>query len=312
MSNNFWSRATLYKIPAHWWIPVCTQSQWSSQFCPKKKKRENTEHIVIFQCWFVSHAGKTPKIDLNLVSLYVEMKDFLRVGICTFPVCSVRRLVYLVLWFCLSCLCRCWYHVLAPCEASTLSLVLWAGAGAGGWMKFLLHRDGHFDFFDLWCYVQDEGHFGWNVHTETVYVWIYSTDIICWNRGREESGGFLGVRLECTQTYQSPLLSPGCLVSSWSFCFYFPKLCSSRMGSHALCCFLTDVNGTLFSWVNLINVSLFRGVFLRRNNTALLFISTTAADLASFQQPTFDSHSHVRRKKRNIAEMCICLHCRSY
>lgn len=64
--NTFWSRATLYKIPAHWWIPVCTQSQWSSQVCPKKtnkkKKIQNTENIVIFQCWFVSHAGKTPKI----------------------------------------------------------------------------------------------------------------------------------------------------------------------------------------------------------------------------------------------------------
>lgn len=50
---------------------------------------------------------------INLVSMYIEMKDFLRVGICTFTVQSVRRLFYLVLWFCLSSLCRCWYRVRA-------------------------------------------------------------------------------------------------------------------------------------------------------------------------------------------------------
>lgn len=38
---------------------------------------------------------------INLVSLYVEMKDFLRVGVCTFTVESVRRpFLPFVLWFC--------------------------------------------------------------------------------------------------------------------------------------------------------------------------------------------------------------------
>lgn len=49
----------------------------------------------------------------SLVSLCVEMKDFLRVDVCTFTVQSVRRLFYLVLWFCLPRLCRCWYRVRA-------------------------------------------------------------------------------------------------------------------------------------------------------------------------------------------------------
>lgn len=40
--------------------------------------------------------------------------------------------------------------------------------------------------------------------------------------------------------------------------FYFDQLCSSGMGSNAVCCFLKDVNGTLF---NLTNISLFCGGF---------------------------------------------------
>lgn len=47
-------------------------------------------------------------------------------------------------------------------------------------------------WFYLRCYVQAEGHFGWNVDTLTVSIWIYSTDIICLNRSREESGGLGG------------------------------------------------------------------------------------------------------------------------
>lgn len=265
--------------------------------------------------------AKTPKIyKFGAFVRWHEGFFFSVVGICTFTVQSVRRLFYLVLWFLSFAF---FVSVLVPrarrrpVKPALTPLVLWAGAGAGRRMTFLLHGGRHFDFVCGACVQRTKG--TWD--GMFILLTVYFLNLIALTSSvrtevEKESGGVGGVRLECNPDHtKAPLLSPGCLVSSWWFFLFFcsPKLCSSRMGSDAVCLF------SLKMWT----VHLFSGLI------SLTFLSPAVCFEAKwhrsafsyrqqspiwhlFPQPTFDSHSHVGRRKRNIAEMRICLHCQSY
>lgn len=121
------SRTTLYRTSAHCWIPLCIQSQWSSQVCQKiKKKRKSaipTKALSFFSGGVVSRPfvfytlTKHLKILIHLVCA-LKWRIFVILLFVLFTVQSVTWDCFTLccvkyLSFCLSVgtMCR-----LAPCE----------------------------------------------------------------------------------------------------------------------------------------------------------------------------------------------------
>ncbi len=175
-------------MSAHCWIPLYIQSQWSSQVCQKKKKKNKKQPFPQKHCHFsvlewlaglcVLHTDKTPKILIHFV-FTLKWRIFIVLLFVLFTVQSVTWDCFTLccveyLSFCLSVgtMCR-----LVPCEVGIQrpSLVLWTGAH---WlMKSLLHRGRHYDSVYGAMYRSD-GHFWWDVSTLTVYIYINSADIV--------------------------------------------------------------------------------------------------------------------------------------
>lgn len=119
-------------------VNSCLYSVSVVQSSLSKKREKNRKHcnISVLLCF---HMLAEHLKDPDWVRECIEMKALLRVDLWTFAVRSVLRLFYFVLCLCLTFLCRCWQRL----WSQHASLGLWAGAGAGRWMTFLLHRDRH-------------------------------------------------------------------------------------------------------------------------------------------------------------------------
>lgn len=172
------------------------------------------------------------------------------------PVGSVRRLLYLVLWLCWSCLCQCWYHVHAGTLWSQhLSLELWAGAAAGPWMKFLLRRDRHFDFIcGAMCRTKGTWE-GMLIPWRFVFESIALTHWVRWFWGSDWRPVPRHTKAPCCNLVVSSHSDP----PIFNFLNYAALVCG----------FGKDVNGTLFS--GLISLTFLSLVFFWGEITLLCF-----------------------------------------
>lgn len=164
MSEYFWSLEQLYiEMSAHCWIPLCIQSQWSSQVHQTKKKHHSllsyfTVGVVrrlVCVCVCASHTDKTPKILIHLVCEF-QMKDSHRIDVCTFTVQSVT-------WDCFTLCCvlifkflsQCWYDVQAGAKWSwhPVSAPCVVSRGLTGLWN-LCYIEAAILIY-IWCYVQE-------------------------------------------------------------------------------------------------------------------------------------------------------------